>query len=392
MTSPKDLRDAAELGIRAIGTPRVINGKETVADALRLEGLPTRFGFVDGKERLRRAKYLLESYGLAGIDPNLPLVEVSAGMQRLIEVVSVFSKTSKLLVLDNPTAPMNQREAEIFDQMLERQKVSGVGMVYLTASPDEALRIGDRITVIRDGSWISTRGPEDAFVSQLNGEMLGYDPNGLPATGPRSTGPESTLRVEGVTVGSALFSASFKVKRAEILGVVGIEGAGQSELVQAMAGAIPRQGGEIFLRGSATAAKNASIEHSLDSGLGFVPDLLNGNWPSKGAATAGFSLGLHGLNHSNPQRPILEMILKSNPVAIAMDNPTRGLSAGNRIEILRFLPCLAELGIAVVISSTYPQDMLLCCDRIAVMVNGAIKQIFDRREFNLERIEKLMRS
>jgi len=269
--------------------------------------------------------------------------------------------------------------------------VSGSGILLLTSSSEEAHQFGDRLSVLRDGLWISTRGPGEAFLAQINGEMLGYDPRSIRPNSARIVGPETVLRVEGISIENIVYSASFKLKRSEVLGIVGLQGAGQSELVRALVGSLPNHSGEVFLRGGAVPTKINSLENSLSAGIGFVPDLLGGYSEYRVVKSNLVSPTMRGLNQSNPIRHQLETQLANHPIAIALDNPTRGMSSGNRVEMLEYLPYLADLGPALDIASTSASDMIHCCDRIGVMVGGAIKQIFDRKDFDLQRIEKLMR-
>jgi len=391
LTSHRDLRDPVARGIRVLSPTKATAGKSTVSEALQMDGIPTKFGLPDSKERNRRAAALLSSYGIGDVDPGELLCAVPAGKQALIQAAAVLSRTSSLLIFDDPTAAMTEAEAYGLYRQISQLGLASTALLWLTSRPEEALAVGDHVSVIRDGKILTTHNPEEVFVPQLEGEMLGWDMSKEAPPVLRLCGPESVLRVEGLTVDHAAFGVSLKVKRSEILGLLGLPGAGQSEVVNAIGGAIARQDGEIFLRGNALPAKLTTKAHAESFGIGLIPEPLGRPLTLHHGRPTLISGLMRSLGELHPLKAPIANCLESNCSVLLLDNPTRGLDTASRLEIQRFLPNLACQGIAMVLASTKPEELIRFSDRIAVMVNGRIVRTFERHEFSLESLNKLLK-
>jgi ribose transport system ATP-binding protein len=175
LTSFRDLRDNPALGIRVIDSIKCAESRDTVADALQIEGVPTRFGIKDVRELNKRALSLLTQVGMPNMDPAAPICELTAGKRKLIEVASLVSKSTSLLILDDPTACMTEAEALQLYRQLSTIAYAGAGILYFTSRAVEALQVGDCISVLREGALPSNHSPEQVFAAQIVGEMLGRE-------------------------------------------------------------------------------------------------------------------------------------------------------------------------------------------------------------------------
>ena len=393
LTSFRDLKDPASKGIRLLQQVRASTGRTTVAEALRLEGVPTRFGIIDSHERTKRAASLLATFGLSEIDPSDLLCSLSAGKQLLVEAAAVLSRPTALLILDDPTAPLSNGEANLLYKQIGQLRLSGPAVIFLTSRAEEALEVGDSVSVLREGKMISTHSPDQVFVPQIMGEMLGRDISQEPRNVARQCGPETVLRVEGLNIEHAVYGLSFKVKRGEVFGLLGLSGGGQSDAVNAVGGMLPRRDGEIFLRASALPTKIGTKEQALANGIGLIPEPVGHSAASSSANSSPLiTRPVRALNDTNPQKAVIASCLRANCPILLFDNPTRGLNIACRFEIYRALLDLASQGISMVVASTSSDELIRVCDRIAVMVNGRVLRTFERNDFSQDRMEKLLRS
>ena len=268
----KVLKDPIALGIRTVNRPRVLSGRTTVAEALCLDAIPTRFGLVDTKERNRRAANLLSMYGLAEVQPSDLLCSISAGKQKLIEIASVLHKSCSLLILDDPSAALTHAEAVVLYSHLAKLRFAGVAILFLTTSPEEALEVGDQVSVLREGRLVATHDPDTVFVHQLRGEMEGRDLSLESVAGKRQYGPEIVIRLDNLGIANAVDGVNLKVKRGEVFGLLGLAGAGQSEVVSAVGGAIPAHEGSLTFKSSTSVTRFTSPDQALAIGIGWIPD------------------------------------------------------------------------------------------------------------------------
>jgi len=392
LTSFRDLKDPVSKGIQVLRQVRASGGRLTVADALRLEGVPSHFGFVDTHEKNRRAAGILSNYGLPDTEPSDLMCSLSAGKQMLIEAAAILSKTSSLLILDDPGAALTNAESQALYDQIGRHRFAGSAIIWLTSRAEEALEVADIVSVLREGRMISTHDPDQVFVPQLRGEMIGRDDSHDPPIPPRVCGPETVLRVEGLNVEHSVYGLCIKVRRGEVLGLLGLSGAGQSETVNAIGGDLARQDGEIYLRASALPTRITTRDQALANGVGLISEPFGRSpFTTDHASPLLISRPVRGLNDSNPQKAAITQCLRANCSVLLFDNPTRGLNIACRFEMYRVLPDLASQGISIVVASTDSEELIRVSDRIAVLANGRILRIFDRAEFSADRMEKMLR-
>ncbi len=384
--------DAQKTGIRIVKQEVDLNPRFAVLDVLDLGPVPRRFGFVDTKAHLASAKAHLSMFGLGAVDPNAHVATLTPGQQKLLQLACCLQKSASLLILDDPASSMTEAEAKVLYDRLAQLQYAETGVLYLCDSAQEALEVGDQISVMRDGRLLATHFHEDIFVPQLAGEMVGRDNSNVPPRRRRIIGPEMILRIEAVSVDPHLLGGSLKVKRSEIFGRVGLSGAGQSEFLRAIAGAEPRTEGAVFLRGAGTPSRTATVEQSLISGLGFIPDPFQSEVLNRSYLSVGSRQLLRALNASHPLRSSVAKCIDAGCVALLFDRPFHGLNVTCRYEAIEMFQDLAETGSAVVIASTELQEMLKICDRIGIMSNGRLVRTLERADFDLDKIRTLLKN
>ncbi len=370
LTAYQSRANAEAKGVRLIPQTWDIQSQATVVDTLLMDAIPRRFGFIDTHALNDHARAMLQMVGLQDIDPKTRICELPAGKQKLVQVAGVLAKPVSLLILDDPCAALCPAEQEVLFGRLSQFQYTETGIVYCTPSAEEALQVGDEITVLREGRPIATHFPDQVFIAQVAGEMIGRDTSNDPKKRLRAYCPEVAFRVEGLCVDHCVYGLSLKVKRGEIVGLFGKYGAGQSEAVRAMAGEQHRTDGEIFLRASALPSKIKSPAEAIANGVGLVPDPW-GRHPDPNVSTPPV---LRAMNAQNPQKASIAKLLQSNPAVLLFDNPTRGLNIACRQEVYRAIQDIADQGIAIIAASTDPTELAQFSDRIATMVDGRIRK------------------
>jgi len=393
LTSLRDEDDAATKSIRYAKQNWDGLSKATVADSLQLEGIPRKFGLVDTHVLLDRAHGQLSMFGLADIDPKSRVCELSPGKQKLLQIAAALAKPAGLLILDDPTAALSDAEAHVLYERLSQLQYAETGVLYFTASAEEALAVGDQISVLRDGRLISTHDPDSVFVPQIAGEMIGRDTSLDPIRPPTAPFPEVALRAEAICVEHFVYALGLKIRRGEMVGLLGLQGAGQSEAVRAIGGAVARTEGEIYLRAAALPTKIKTRDEALSAGVGFVPEPY-------GLAADNIDLGmsqlvsrpLRSMNAQNPQRGPIAKCLRANCSVLLFDNPTRGLNAACRLEVCQAIQDIADMGIAVIAASTNVEELISFCDRIAIIVDGRILRTVDRSGFSADKLRQALKT
>lgn len=392
LTQPRSRQEAERAGIVCVPQAVDVDLHASVYDALNIGPVPRRFGFVDHEAMRKTAAAHLEQWGMGHLDPESQFGDLLPGQQKLLQIAGKLHQIGALLVLDDPCACLTDAEAGFLYQKLSQMKFAQMGIVYVTSSPTEALEVGDYISVMRDGSLLTTHFHEDVFVHQLVGEMVGRDDSRIPPRKPRAVGPETTLRLEGISAGPKLVSVSLKLKRGEIHGLAGLAQGGQSHFVRAAAGYEPRTGGNVFLRGSGIPSSTSTLERSFVSGLGFVPDPYGVSASSAAAPSLQARTFLRALSLANPVRAGVAKCFQNSSCAILLDEPFHGLTTASRFEVSEAIQDIAETGVCVLIASTELDELIKICDRISLMAIGRILKTVDRREFDVYRMAKILKN
>ena len=411
---------ARSLGIAAVYQQPALFPDLTVAEniALGLESAGV-WRRVDWNARNRQARDLLERAG-ADIDPARTVATLSMAEQQIVEIAKAIGANARVLILDEPTASLTEREVERLFRVIRTLRDGGNGIIYISHRLEEIASIADRVTVLRDGQSIATRDLREVEPAELIRLMVGRD---IAAVFPKREVPigDVVLEVRGLQ-SATVRDVSFSVRRGEILGLAGLMGAGRTELAETLFGLTPADRGEILLRGRAVRIQSPAdairlrigylpedrrqhgavlemavaanmcmaslgavsvrglIDHRAEQRLArrFV-DQLRVKTPSLYADTGSLSGG-------NQQKVALARWLAIEPEVLILDQPTQGVDIGSKSEIHQMMVDLAGKGMAIVMISSELPEVLGMSDRIAVMRAGRIVGELSRAEATQERV------
>ena len=392
-----------QLGIAAIYQQPAIFPDLTVAENIALVNEPGGlFRRVDWAARRVKARELIEAIG-AEIDPDREAGTLSMPEQQLVEIAKALGGNVRVLILDEPTASLTERETEKLFEIIARLRERGVGIVYISHRLEELGRIADRITVLRDGETIDTRPAAEMDTRTLIRLMAGRD---LSAVFPKRVVPigEPVMQVR-------LPGISFDVRAGEIFGVAGLVGSGRTEMAE-------------MLFGLADGGPHRNPESAIDAGIAYVPEdrrrhgvvgpmpvranvtlailnriargtLLNqavertvaADWVARlGVKTDGIDAPVASLSGGNQQKVAIARWIATEPKVLILDEPTQGIDVGAKSECHRIMCDLAERGLAILMISSELAEILGMSDRIAVMRDGKIAGIMERAEASAESI------
>jgi len=399
---------AIDAGIAIIYQELHLVPELTVAENLMLGQLPNRFGILDEKKLLARAMLELERLG-EKLDPNTPVKALSIGQRQMIEIGKALMRDARVIAFDEPTSSLSSRETERLFTIIRTLKQQGRAIIYVTHRMDEVYELCDRVTVFRDGRRIETfDSVDDLDRNTLISCMVGRSIHDVYGYRPRPLG-EVRLEVDQLTGPGLSEPASFTARRGEIVGFFGLVGAGRSELMKLIYGAVPASGGEIRLNGEQVHfrtprdAVRAGVamcpedrKHEGIVAIASVSDNLNIscrrhssywhfvlNSASEAHTTddyidklaiktrSGDTL-IGTLSGGNQQKVILSRWLAEDIDVFLMDEPTRGIDVGARAEIYGLLYSLAEAGRTVIVVSSDLAEVIGVSDRVLVMKEGRI--------------------
>jgi ribose transport system ATP-binding protein len=408
LTSP---RDAMAAGVAIIHQELNIIPDMTVAENLATGNEPVRFGILDRKAMNQQAREKLARVG-ADIDPGRPIGRLSVGMQQVVEIARAVAEDAKVLVLDEPTASLSKTESEHLFALIRSMRAQGMGLIYISHRMEEVWELADRVTVFRDGHLIGTRdmhaeGPDRVRPDDIVRMMVGREISDLYLKDDRTPG-DVRLSVRDLTGAGGIGPVSFDVRAGEIVGMVGLIGAGRTEVARLVYGADRRTGGTVTLDGTPLEA-NSPID-GIRSGVGLLPEsrkdqalfldmsvrdnisvstldqfssagVLRGRPLLKAVRgvmeqlkVRANALGLdsRALSGGNQQKVVLGRLLLQRPKLLILDEPTRGVDIGAKSEIYRIINDIAATGTAVLVVSSDLPEALGISDRLLVMRGGHV--------------------
>jgi rhamnose transport system ATP-binding protein len=411
---------ARSLGISAIYQQPSLFPDLTVAEnvALALEG-GGAWRRIDWAARRRRAAELLEYVG-ASIDPNRLIDSLSMPEQQLVEIAKAIGVQAKVLIMDEPTAALADREVDRLMSVIGRLCASGVGIIYISHRLEEVFRIATRITVLRDGETVRTGATGDVTRAELIAAMVGRELTAV--FPPRNPSPaidphRAALEVRHLSNRSTgIRDVSFSVRHGEILGIAGLVGSGRTQLAETLFGLTPADTGEIVIDGKS--ARLVSPGDAIHAGIGYLPEdrrhhgvvmemsiAANTSLASLGRVSrlgfldrraerqtaqqyvdqfrikaASVQSEVSTLSGGNQQKVALARWLATAPSVLILDEPTQGVDVGAKGEIHALMRQLSGRGIGIVMISSELPEILGMCDRIAVMRAGTIAGVLDRHD------------
>ena len=424
-----NIRDAERAGIAVITQEFALVDELSVAENIFLGRAPCRGIQIDWLEMNRRAALLLADFGLS-IPPEATVRSLGIGHKQLLEIVRAMDKQTRVLVLDEPTAALTEQEVEVLLTHLRRLRERGTACIYISHKLEEVFAIADRITVLRDGASITTVETSAASVPLVIKHMVGREISDLFPRKASSGLGKVELAVEGLDVsaehGESAFleNIHFELRAGEVLGFGGLMGAGRTELLMHLFGAWGRRlSGNVSLRSAPYSAPDprTSIKRGLvlvsedrrryglvlEQEIAFnlslsclhkfvgraqqidLPvehsrnqqffDSLRIKAPSQHARVAGLSGG-------NQQKVVLGKALMTEPTVVMLDEPTRGIDVGAKLEVYELINRLTAEGKAVILVSSELPELMGMSDRIIMLHEGRIGGEFTRAQFTQERL------
>ncbi|MBI5831237.1 MAG: sugar ABC transporter ATP-binding protein [Armatimonadetes bacterium] len=409
-------------GIAAIYQQPALFGTLTVAEnlALGLEGAGL-WRRVDWRERRRRAQELLDRVG-ARIDPDALAGSLSMPEQQLVEIARALGAKARVLILDEPTACLPEGEVERLFALLAELKAAGVGLIYISHRLDELAQLADRVTVLRDGQYVTTRAMSQVDKPELIRLMVGRELSGESNAPARPAGaPLLQLSGLGCAV-NGVHDVDLTIRRGEILGLAGLVGSGRTELARILFGLTPADAGTMAWDGQPVRLETPA--QAMAQGIAYVPEdrrrhgvvgplsvtantaltvldrlakggLVDARREEDLAVDLGQRLDLRAasihttvgtLSGGNQQKVALARWLAAEPELFIVDEPTQGIDVGAKSEIHRILGDLAAAGKAVLVVSSDMPEVLAVSDRVAVMREGTVVGTLARGEATQERI------
>ncbi|MDG2289367.1 MAG: ABC transporter ATP-binding protein [Woeseiaceae bacterium] len=433
-TTIRDPLAAGAMGIGMVHQHFTLVPSMSVAENLFLGHHLRHFGFFsDRRAMVERAGTLIDTYSFA-LDPEASVRTLSVGQRQRVEILKALVFDAELLILDEPTAVLTPPEVEELLKVITNLRDRGRTVLFITHKLREVKAVSDRVTILRRGKNISTHITKTVTENDIARDMVGRDVflMGRQGQGVRAFG-KNVLQLENVSITNSngrllLDGINLDVRAGEVLGIAGVDGNGQTELAEAIAGLIPVQAGTIRLDG--TDINNASVVRRQETGLGFVPEdrldrglsrnmsiaenMAATNYLRAGILWRGFvdkgrlaeftqkgieqfdirgakpSLTVGSLSGGNMQKVVLAREFARDPKVLLVSQPTRGLDIGASEFVYSEILSAADKGNGILLISSELSEIFALADRIAVIYSGRIMQILTREDADEETVGILM--
>ena len=372
------------------------------------------------KRRLNAlAQEIFDEYGFQ-LDPSMRVERLSPANQQMVEIARAISNNAKIMIMDEPTAPLAAAEVDLLFSIIAKLKAKGVTVIYISHRMDEVFQITERVTVLRDGQYVTTINTADTNRQQLVNLMVGRELNENFPTRKTPVG-DVILEAKNLT-GNSVENISFRLHRGEVLGFAGLVGSGRSETMELICGAKKMDSGEVWMNGQKMhiTSPASAIEH----GIGLIPEdrkeqgvILFNTVKFNTSLSAAHKLTKFGfisgkknkemaekyretlrikvphidqmvvnLSGGNQQKVVLAKTLAADPDVIIFDEPTKGIDVGAKQEIYNLMNELVAQGKAIIMVSSDMEEILGMSDRIIVLHEGLVSGELRREEFSQERV------
>jgi len=406
---PGNTREALEAGVSLVHQELSLVPEMTVAENILLGSTPTRAGFINGRQQRRIAAEALEEIGVT-VDLDEPISRLSVALRQFVEIARAVARKPQVLILDEPTATLTPAETEYLLDMLKRLASRGLAVAYISHRIPEIFAICDRVTVLRDGSLVASEAIGDLTPQSVVQHMVGRDLQlDLESRRQDPDIGDTVLSARGVRA-PGVNDIDLDVRAGEIVGLGGLVGAGRTELVRAMIGADPRSGGDTLITLGGTTRRITSYRAAIAAGVAYIPEERRSDGlaltmtvvdniilPNRSALSRAFVLQRRRIaefatrlatsvnlrppeierevgqySGGNQQKVVLAKWLGREPDVIVLDEPTRGVDVGAKVEIHRLIRELADGGAAVLVVSSDLPELLELSDTIHVVRDGRI--------------------
>jgi inositol transport system ATP-binding protein len=408
--------DALENGIAMIHQELNLMSPMTVAENIWIRREPlNRFGFVDHREMNRKTAELFNRLNIT-IHPETRVGELSVANRQMVEIAKAVSYESDVLIMDEPTSALTEREVEHLFQIIRSLRDQGIGIVYITHKMSELFEIADEFSVFRDGKYIGTHASTDVTRDDIIRMMVGRE---ITQMFPKEDVPlgEVVLSVKNLTLDGVFRDVSFDVRAGEILGVAGLVGSGRSNVAETIFGVTPASSGTIEIDGKPVSITSPTeairnrmaflTEDRKDTGCLLILSVLENmqlavlqdRFVSKGfvtqadltaeceemcrklrVKTPNLAERIENLSGGNQQKVLIGRWMLTNPRILILDEPTRGIDVGAKAEIHRLVTEMTRNGVAVIMISSEMPEVLGMSDRVMVMHEGRVTGFLDRAE------------
>jgi erythritol transport system ATP-binding protein len=380
---------------------------------------------IDHREQEKRAVEVLARLQ-AGIEPGTLVERLRVGQQQLVEIAKAVMQDARILIMDEPTSALSAAEVEVLFRVIADLKARGVAIVYISHRLEELIRIGDFVTVLRDGQVTARSRIRDVDVPWIVRQMIGSDTKPFAKPDHHVIGPE-VFRAEEVclprdTGGYLVDHVSLSVRAGEIVGIYGLLGAGRSEFLECIIGDHERASGSIFVEGTKLEAKD--VTSRIRHGISLIPEdrQREGLVPIQSVASNLTMASLHrflrgfqiqskaetgavrkavrdltikvsdpaievsALSGGNQQKVVIGKALMTGPKVLLMDEPSRGIDVGAKADVFKTMRRLAAEGLGILFVTSDLEEVMALSDRIAVMSNGRLIDVFDRATVTQDQI------
>ena len=382
-----------------------------------------KFGICDKKAMQKKAQEALNILGV-NIFPKTVMAELSVGQQQMVEICKALMADAKVIIMDEPTAALTQSETVALFKVIESLRKKGVSMVYISHRMEEIFELCDRITVLRDGSYIGVKNIPETNMNEIVKMMIGREIGERYPSRNVKIGKE-VLKVKELTRKGTFHDVNFSVRAGEVLGVSGLMGAGRTEIMQAIFGNLSYESGTIEIDGKEVKISNP--RQAMEHGIGFITEdrkteglmldksirenisLCNLRRISKSSVISreaeknmvaeaikdlhikcfGSYHECNNLSGGNQQKVVLAKWILTNPKILILDEPTRGVDIGAKKEIYSIINKLAAQGVAIIMVSSELPEVLGMSDNIMVVREGEVRGIISYEEANQERVMTL---
>lgn len=417
------VQDAEKNGIAIIHQELVLVPYMSVAENIYLGREAGSGIFVDRSEMTKSAQKILDDLGM-DIDARSLVKDLPIAKQQMVEITKAVSVNSKILVMDEPTSSISDKEVENLFKIMRDLTQKGVGIVYISHKMSELDTICDRVTVMRDGEYVGTKNVKETAKDELIAMMVGRTLTNYYVRDYGEPG-EEILRVSGLSDGDKVKGVDFNVRKGEIVGFAGLVGAGRSETMQAIFGLAKEVTGEIYINGNKAEIHNP--EEAIKYGLALVPesrkeqglylvqsvkynttievlkefigkfrvndkreteitqeyiDLMSTKTPSQAQKIGNLSGG-------NQQKVMIGRWLATKPKVLILDEPTIGIDVGAKSEIYAIMNNLVKTGVSIIMISSELPEIINMSDRVYVMAGGVVRGCINRKEISQENIMHL---
>ena len=392
----------------------------TVAENIFISHFKKKRRFLDWKYMYKETERLLKEL-CSTIDPHREMGSLTVAEQQIVEIAKAISANAEILIMDEPTAALSERECEQLYQIAEQLRDNGTSIIFISHRIEDMYRLASRVSVFRDGHYIATYDVDGLEKDKLISAMVGRD---IVSLYPKRDIPlgEVVLKAEGLKLQGVFADISFEVRAGEVLGFAGLVGAGRTELFEAIYGITPVEEGRIYLNGKEVHFKHP--QEAIEAGLGYLPEDRHRqglvlDWEiyknvtlgtlSKYATIRGIdqkkekqSAKKHSedlstkiqsvydladsLSGGNQQKVVVSKLLDADLKVLVLDEPTKGVDVGAKSQIYEIMMELAEKGYAIILISSEMPEVISMSDRIAVMSGGRIIKVVNAKEVTQEQV------